>query len=199
MPEAEALPTHFTIVRHAPTLWNLEGRIQGNQPTDINPNTVDTWWGNVGKDIVTKPDLIVTSGLRRSTQTADVIIERKGWAEIPVVADERLNERRWGVFEGKSPEEVRAMLRQQYSGLKDEDVPTLLDSPGFRVKNGETVEEVLARSKLALSDLARDYPGKRILMVSHAGVMSFLGLEVTGVSQFELNKANQDQEIKIKS
>lgn len=182
----EAETTRFTILRHAPTTYNREGRIQGNIQSEVDPEAVLGWWEKTAPNITSKPDLIVASGLKRTAQTANIILEKKGW-QVPVVNDPRLNERKWGILEGLTHDEARELLAKDYPEARTiPDLSDLIDSPGFRVEGAEAPEEVAERARLALWDIADKYPGKNIMIVGHLGVMKFLGLDSKGINRFIL-------------
>lgn len=165
----EKFKTHITAIRHAPTVENESGIIQGRQDTDIKETALPQYFNQIGLDRLEKPDVAVISGLKRTRQTSDVICGLKGWNDIPVVVDRRLDERNWGEFQGMS----RGQLRSRYSNI--DEIMEGQDTK-FRPSGGETAEEVEARANESFADLRRIYPGRKVMVVGHAAALSSLGL-----------------------
>ena len=92
----------FAVLRHAPTVWNGEGRLQGT--TDI-PLSADgeaaakTWRLPAPADRWKR----VCSPLIRARRTAELV-----QPSAPVTVDSRLREMSFGVWEGKSVAQLRA-------------------------------------------------------------------------------------------
>ncbi|MEM4197064.1 MAG: histidine phosphatase family protein [Candidatus Anstonellaceae archaeon] len=158
--------TQITIIRHAPTPYNLTKRIQGQTDIEIDSQVLDQYLIQLGS--LPKPELIVTSGLTRSKQTAEAIINHFHWSGVPLITDPRFNERKFGDFEGKT----RHDLRQNFPNI-DAIMEGAID---YRPPNGELIAEVRERVWQGLKDLRRLYPGTKILLVTHAGAMLSLNL-----------------------
>lgn len=92
----------FAVLRHAPTVWNGEGRLQGT--TDI-PLSADgeaaakTWRLPAPADRWKR----ICSPLIRARRTAELV-----QPAAPVTVDSRLREMSFGVWEGKSVAQLRA-------------------------------------------------------------------------------------------
>lgn len=147
MPDASVV--QVAMMRHARTLWNEEGRIQGWLDSPLSHEgcrQVGAW----AESMVGIPfDLVVCSDLGRARQTAGMLASRLG---LSVVADSRFRERCFGVLEG-GPSALLAQI-----------------SPGQRPKDGETLDEVRKRATDGLLALSEQGAG-RILLVSHQGVL----------------------------
>ncbi|GAB6058959.1 histidine phosphatase family protein [Desulfonatronum parangueonense] len=164
--------TYFTLMRHAPTDWNKEKRIQGQTQTGIAAEARDVclrWgealrehqagWGEPGP-----LSRIVSSDLDRAVQTANLLNRA---LQLPLAADSGLREQDWGRWTGRRIRDLRATvgkeLRQQ-EALGWEFAP-----PG-----GESRKEVLSRARRSLDRLAGEHPGEHILIVTHLGVLKCL-------------------------
>jgi len=92
----------FAVLRHAPTVWNGEGRLQGT--TDI-PLSADgeaaakTWHLPSPADRWKR----VCSPLIRARRTAELVRP-----SAPIIVESRLREMSFGVWEGKSVAQLRA-------------------------------------------------------------------------------------------
>ena len=90
----------LAVLRHGPTLWNRDGRIQGHSDIPLSAEgraIVATWRLPAeiqGFDIITSP-------LRRARETAEIL----GFPHAP--PDPRLIETDWGAWEGVRLTELR--------------------------------------------------------------------------------------------
>ena len=96
-------PTRIVAVRHGETAWNVDTRIQGK--LDIPLNAKGRWQADqVAKALAGEPiTTIYSSDLLRAWDTALSIALASG---LKVQTDERLRERGFGVFEGKTFQEI---------------------------------------------------------------------------------------------
>ena len=160
---AEHPKTLFGLIRHARTEWNLQKRIQGQQDTPIalEGKKQARKWRQLLKAF--NWDRILTSDTGRATQTADLINETLC---IPIQPEPRLREQDWGAWTGKTV----AQLRQETSLLAEQEAKGW----NFCPPGGEVLESVWRRSSRALLDAAQKWPGSRILVITHEGVIKSL-------------------------
>lgn len=100
----------LNFIRHAPTLWNEQGRMQGHADiplSDFGRSVAKTW---------TLPDDIraahwYSSPLQRTRQTAEIL------GVSPVVED-TLIEMDWGAWEGETLRDLRKNHRSSMSTLR---------------------------------------------------------------------------------
>jgi len=148
--------TTFGFIRHGVTDWNKAKRAQGQ--IDIPLNETGVRQAEILADrLRNEPwDLIVASNLTRAQQTAAVIAER---CNLDVKTDIRLTERSFGEMEGTTEEERVAMWGTDW---RSRDI-------GMEPK-----EEVSRRGLSLIEDMARLFPGKRILLVSHIAFIQIM-------------------------
>lgn len=104
----------LTLIRHAPTLWNEQGRIQGRTDISISAfgrSTAEAWI--LPDDI--REAYWFSSPLKRTRQTASVL-------GIHAEIDARLIEMNWGIWEGETLHDLRnihgeAMKKNESLGL----------------------------------------------------------------------------------
>ncbi|MCW5732487.1 MAG: histidine phosphatase family protein [Enhydrobacter sp.] len=92
----------FAIVRHAPTSWNAEGRLQGSTDVPLSPagdTRARNWLLPAPADRWRR----MCSPLQRARRTAELM-----QPTVPVTVDSRLREMSFGVWEGKSVAQLRA-------------------------------------------------------------------------------------------
>lgn len=102
----------FALVRHAPTVWNGEGRLQGLTDTRLSaegevaaarwhlPPPADGWKR-------------ICSPLQRARRTAELLRPA-----MPVVVDSRLREMSFGVWEGFTVKELRATGGERFAAAE---------------------------------------------------------------------------------
>jgi len=155
------MSTHFTLVRHGQTAWNVERRWQGHAavPLDSEGQRQAVLLGEylVG----TQFDLMYSSDLLRTRQTAHIVNDYLG---LPLKLDRRLREIDVGEWQGITYQELQEWDRERLKTIfEDADVPRL---PG-----GESYVELADRGSAALYDYARLHSRKRLLIVTHGGTI----------------------------
>lgn len=150
------------IVRHAKTPWNLSGRIQGRSDIPLAPES-EQLTREAGKDLP-RPDAAFCSPLVRARRTAELLLEGSG---VTATADARLTERDFGELEGRT-----------YAELGMPDHTELFYALGS-AKGAESSEDIFARVRSFLTDVAATCDGKRVLVVSHGVCISYLMYALT--------------------
>jgi probable phosphoglycerate mutase len=154
----------LALIRHGPTAWNAEGRMQGRADiplSDAGRAAVRAWQPH--------PSWLrarwYTSPLGRARETAALL----GVAEATV--DPRLTEMDWGTWEGQRLEDLRDVLGPRMQALEDRGLD-------FRPEDGESPRDVQARLRPWLAALAAD-PGPAVA-VTHKGVIRALFAQAHG-------------------
>jgi probable phosphoglycerate mutase len=157
-------PTRFGLIRHAQTVWNLDKMIQGQKDSSLTTTgraQSRTW----GERLAPLPlDRILTSDLGRTVATAELINMA---LKLPMKKTSQLRELDWGVWTGRRirdieneiPEELRIMEQAGWQ---------------FCPPGGESRRAVWLRSRGALEDASKRWPGETILTVTHEGVIKCL-------------------------
>ena len=160
--------TELTILRHAETEFNHKGIWIGTTDVPLNETGRQKAEKYAGT-ITTKYDLIICSPLKRTRETADIIAKKHN---IEVITDKNLQERYWGVLEGityvqfaeKYPEAARKNTEDYQPDLPE----------------AETIEQVEARVAKVIETIKAKYEGKRILIVTHAGIIRVFKRQLLG-------------------
>jgi broad specificity phosphatase PhoE len=187
-PRQEHTQTFFSLMRHGPTDWNAQKRIQGQTQTELSAQgrRAALAWGRVlrakaahetahgpghgpGFDASFRAafgplSALACSRLTRAEQTAELI---NASLELPLERINGLAEQDWGQWTGQSIRDVRAdhgpeVARQEALGWN------------FQPPDGESRTQVLARAHQALCDLASRHPGGHVLVITHQGVLKCL-------------------------
>ncbi len=106
---------------------------------------------------------VYASPLQRALRTADPIAEATG-AELVVC--EGLREIHCGALEGLDVSEARRRFPRVWDANQEQ------ADPDFRWPEGESYREFRARCLSTVSAIARRHAGERVVVVTHAGVVS---------------------------
>jgi len=142
------------IVRHGETEWNRLKKVMGR--VDIPLSEVGIKQAYQTKDNLkdVKFDLIISSPLVRARKTAEIINQDK---KIPLIFDNRLQERDFGEFEGLTMNDFNFEdFWDYYMNLKYE--------------RAENIKDFFKRVHEAISEYQEKYKDKNILIVTHGGV-----------------------------
>lgn len=193
--ETEKQATTVWCIRHCPTDWSREHKIQGNVDTEILWAETNSYFENLGVRNIPVSDVVVVSGLKRTQQTFEALKKHLGWSDVKVVVEPAFNERKWGILEGRTHEEVRAILLQNKEIVKEfpyirseQGFEGIWNDPNFKAEGGESLTELGERVKTGLSKLQELYPGKNVLAITHAGVLQTQGLPLDGVSAVSVER-----------
>lgn len=145
----------IAFLRHGPTEWNAQGRIQGrtNIPlSDLGRAKIAALLPPKGFERVRA----FTSPLDRARETAKLM----GFADA--VPDERLIEHHWGAWEGLTREEILARYGEDVfvrAGM----------AADFTPLDGEATHDLLARVADFIADVAQSR--EDAIAIVHTGIM----------------------------
>ena len=164
MPGTFPEPTRIIAVRHGETAWNVDTRIQGM--LDIGLNAKGRWQADrVALALAGEPiTAIYSSDLLRAWDTALSISRATG---LHVRTEESLRERGFGVFEGKTFQEIGQLWPDQALRWRKRE-------PEFEPEGGESLLRFRERITQSVHALAARHPGEQIVMVAHGGVLDVL-------------------------
>lgn len=143
----------FYVVRHCSTRYSEEKIYCGNTDAPLSEA------GLKEAERLTETakgyhiDLVLASPLMRARDTARAIV---GNRDIPILYDERLKERNFGDFEGKSVERPEGKVFRYSFALK--------------YPSGESNLQIAARVYGLLDEIKDRYAGKSVVIVSHGSV-----------------------------
>lgn len=155
----------LVLIRHGHTRSNSSGglRMSGWTDTSLSDRGRRQVAG-LARRMASEPALVLySSPLLRALETARPVAEAAG-AELRLEPD--LREIHCGEVDGWHVEEVRRLYPDLWqANLRQDDA-------GFRWPGGESYRELRERSLGALRRIAAAHPGERVLVVTHAGVIS---------------------------
>lgn len=158
-------PTDILIIRHGQTAWNTQKRLQGHSDIPLNENgrLQAVTLAEILRD---EPlDAIFSSDLQRAYQTAYEIAKIHN---LLVHQDRSFRERCYGICEGMKDEEIREAYPESYKAWYAAD-PDHFFPDGER--KTESPRQFHHRAVNAIREAVSRYPGKKIAIVTHFGVI----------------------------
>lgn len=150
--------TTVYITRHGQTVWNVEGRLQGQKNSELTEKGVKQA-GLLGKRMEkVQIDRIYASPLKRTVETAKII---RGKKNIEIVEEDGFKELNFGDYEG------RREIELDNEGKSYELDRIFACEEKAKAPNGETLEELYNRVSKALDKILSKEKGKSILIVTH--------------------------------
>lgn len=152
------------IIRHGQTDWNKKGLLQGT--IDIPLNEIGLSQAEFAYEQLKdeKIDVVFCSPLIRTRQTAEVILKGR---DIPVIYDERIVERRFGVAEGKSMHDI------DFESTWNPKTPPVCEGM-------ESFKDLYDRVAEFFDEIYEKYSDKTVLIVTHGGTSIICGYYFCG-------------------
>lgn len=160
------------VMRHGETDWNVSFRMQGHQ--DIPMNDAGLAHARLVAPSVAalRPDVVVSSDMQRTLQTAGLVAELIG---LPVIEDARLRETLLGDWEGLSHDEIVASYPEEWAHWRHR-------GARFAPPGGESRVQVAERAMTVVDEL--DVAGHRnALLVTHGGLIVGLTGRMLGLPE----------------
>lgn len=156
--------TELIVIRHGETDWNRQHRFQGQIDVPLNATGLQQAT-RLGERLAAEPiDVLVASDLQRAQATAAPLARGRGLA---VQADPLWREQSFGLLEGLDVPTIRS----QHAPLWDRWVRHEAD---YALPGGESNREFFQRVQRALEATLATYRGRRVVIVTHGGVLDML-------------------------
>jgi len=162
--------TELVFIRHGETDWNRQQRFQGQ--IDVPLNAVGHAQAQRLAEALAgeRFDLLLSSDLQRARQTLAPLQQRlAGHAQAAAA----WREQAFGVLEGLSVDEIKAHHPELWAQWLRHDAD-------YCLPEGESVRRFHARVVDAVRELVRQHEGRRVLIVTHGGVLDMLWRTVQG-------------------
>jgi len=158
------VPTRVFLVRHGATTLSKEDRFAGE--TDVDLSDEGRRQARLLAARLAKEPLacVSASPMRRTLETARILAEPHQLSVRPVEAFREISHGRW---EARTRAEVEALWPDEYECWE-------ADPYTFAPKGGETGLAVTARALPALVELATEFAGRVVLVVSHKATIRLL-------------------------
>lgn len=150
------------IARHGETDQNRQGLLMGQKDVGLNEKGI-AQAHELGKKVKNLDiDLIISSSMIRAVQTANIV---NIYINKTVKVDPRLIERNIGVYDGLTLKEVQKRFQKGYTS----EMAYNKTPPG-----GENAQEVQNRVFAAIYDFKKNYPDKKILVITHSFIVRMI-------------------------
>ncbi|CAI5757638.1 unnamed protein product [Candida verbasci] len=203
------------ILRHGESQWNHENKFCGWIDIPLTKKGIHeaTYAGELISKANLSPDILYTSKLMRSIETGQIILDvlHKSWLDH--IKTWRLNERHYGLYQGRDKHEVYLELGQdkekfQYIRRNYNGVPPLIDSSKDSsiderynnilnkniLPNGESLKMVMDRLipffKYEILDKQMIQLNKTVLIVTHGSIVRSLIKYLNNISDEDISKIN---------
>lgn len=163
-------PLRLYLVRHAESVWNTEGRIQGQMDPPLSERGLEQARRLADRLRHMHFDAFYSSDLQRAAQTAGCVAHALGLRPVPMV---ELREIFLGDWEGLSRDQLKADYPDLWRRWRE--WPTWDLVPG-----GEGARAFEGRVRTALHSLMAQHAAGEVLVVTHGGVIQVALAEVVG-------------------
>jgi broad specificity phosphatase PhoE len=159
------------LVRHGATDWNQAGRIQGQLDVPLNAE------GRAQAQLVAQrlvsvaATALYSSDLLRAYETAQIIGQATGLA---VIQKPGLREMHFGTWQGLTVQQIRERDPEIYAARREN--PYEVPPPG-----GQTWQQFYQQAVRTLHDILQETDAQRLIVATHSGVCTVLGLEALGL------------------
>ena len=202
----------LVLLRHAESEWNAKGLFAGWADVRLAPNGCQEAEaaGLLLARAGVRPDVVHTSVLTRTIQTANIMLETAGVSWLPVRRSWRLNERHYGALQGKDKTQIREkfgdeqymLWRRSYDvpppPLSDDDAlsqradPRYAALPPGLLPRSEALRDVVGRlvpywHDAIVPDLAA---GRTVLVVAHGNSLRALVKHLDGIGDAAIAELN---------
>lgn len=190
--------TIIYLVRHGETDWNTSGKFQGCTDIALNAN------GIIQANLLSKRfkddfDYIYSSPLKRARATATIIADNKNTQ--PIIAP-GMREINFGKWEGLTTKEISTNYPSEFGiWRKDEKDAPLIGGDG-------SIKAASIRAQAAVMEIAKNHKGKKIIIVSHGGIIkaALIGLFQWKMTMYHklllsntcINKIEFDENLEVK-
>lgn len=181
-------PDRLLVVRHGESAGNVarvEAEAAQLERIALDTRDVDVPLSDLGKRQAEAlgaclaedpPTVVWVSPYLRAQQTAELALSAAGLS-LPVVVDERLREREFGVLDGLTRKGIEAQWPQESARR------AAIGKFYHRPPGGESWTDALLRVRSALGDMRHDCAGERVLLVAHQVVVLLTRYVVEGMTE----------------
>ena len=159
------------VVRHGTTDWNRGGYIQGHLDTPLNSEGRAQAEAVAARLAAVGATAMYSSDLWRVYETAQIIARHTG---LQIIQKPGLREMHFGAWQGLSFEQIKARDPDIYAARRER--PFEVPPPG-----GERWIDFYQRCVRTLYDILKATDAQRIIVATHSGVCTVLGLEALGL------------------
>lgn len=153
--------TKLIIIRHGETVWNVEGKKQGQSDsplTALGIKQAEALAQRLTRESFTR---LYASDLGRARETARLIAAH---TMHEVVLESALRERNFGVFQGLTERQIKDWFSAEYDAHR-------ADAVNYVIPEGESLRQFYERGTVCLAELTDRHKGESIAVVTHGGII----------------------------
>ena len=170
-------PPLLVLIRHGQSTWNESRTVQGQQDDSVLTTAGRGQALRAASELRTYAfDAAISSDLRRTVETASIIGER---LNLDVTTTTALRERSYGVYEGK----LLASLPPHLAGFAN----GIVHDADARPEGGESLRDLYIRTAAFIGQLLAERPHRRLLLVTHGGVVRAARAYCAGITMNEVD------------
>jgi probable phosphoglycerate mutase len=139
---------------------------------ELQARALATWF----EGLADPPDILWCSPYRRAMDTARLALDAAG-LDLPVMADERLREREFGILDRLTKVGIEARHPEQAAAR------AFLGKFYHRPPGGESWVDVVARVRSVLTSLRLDHAGEQVCVVAHQAVITLCRYVLEGMDE----------------
>ncbi len=153
--------TKLIIIRHGETLWNVEGKKQGQLDSPLTALGIEQAKALAQRLTEESFTVLYASDLGRAYETAEYIAARTNHKIFP---EQRLRERNFGIFQGLTAEQIE----NEYPAENNSYLTNRVD---YVIPDGESLRQFYLRVTDFLESLPTLHDGQIVTIVTHGGVI----------------------------
>lgn len=163
--------TTLLLIRHGHTRATEEGRLYTDPEAQLTDEGRKQSKALAHWLMSRPPDVILSSTAKRVVATAESISAQ---TDLPILRVEDLNEWHVGDWEGRTYLDLKKNNPDEYYQWTAD--PIRMRPPG-----GESIEDMYERTKRVIAEVVEKYDGKRIALVTHAGIVRSVICDALGM------------------
>jgi alpha-ribazole phosphatase len=173
--------TRLYLIRHGEITTSKEWRYVGHLDVELT-NTGIAQMKMIGERLLKEQiDVLLSSDLRRTKKGAQIIGDMLG---ITFQSHADFREIKLGQWEGLTRDEIVAQFPDEFE-MRSQNLTQ------FRIKDGESFEDLQHRVLNKLNDVLEEYTGKNIALIAHGGVNRVILTHVLGMEISNLTRIDQ--------
>ena len=156
--------TKLILIRNGETNHNAAGKFQGHLDSQLSERGRQQAAAVAKRLANVAFAALYSSDLKRAIQTAQPMVRETGHA---LIADARLRERGFGIFQNHSLHEIQEKYPKEYARFS-------LRDPGYIIPQGESSNQLTERTMAVFEEIAKRHAGECVVIVTHGGPIGAL-------------------------
>jgi len=194
-------PRELSVIRHGQSAGNVANDAalaSGSHQLDLAERDMDVALSDLGavqasalsKWFVANecPDIVFSSPYVRAYETARIGLVGAGF-DVPIVCDERLREREFGILDRLTKPGIIARHPEQAAAR------AFLGKMYHRPPGGESWVDVAARIRSFYRDLRLDHPGANVVVVTHQAVILLFRYVLEALTEDQVMEIDSENDI----